>query len=144
TIEEQHELQQLPPWPASENQLPCFEHVCNLGTVDVMDHITKIKAIKTTSAIWDYSPGDDTNCVLDSRLDVIATICTLSIKLQSSEKQPTLWHALPTIENLLTAWEDKLEQAIYALYHTAICNGLAKIIKYYTWFDLKPVYILAL
>ncbi|KAG6817173.1 hypothetical protein H0H87_011872 [Tephrocybe sp. NHM501043] len=262
TIEEQHELRQLPPWPASENQLPCLEHICNLGTIDVMDHITKIKAIKTTSAIWDYSPGDNANCVLDGHLDVITMICTLSIKLQSSgqqiqyfeslqiecgiakplklilrnnmqwgsvfkmlertsllqavcrplantkqainlfvvqadqlygpikmqqvdghvtkkipwtdfalnnvdwgqvkdakailadanqvlhyfsaEKQLTLWHVLPTIENLLTAWEDKLEQAIYALYHAAICDGLAKIIKYYTWFDLKLVYILAL
>ncbi|KAG6898866.1 hypothetical protein DXG01_001917, partial [Tephrocybe rancida] len=62
----------------------------------------------------------------------------------SAEKQPTLWHALPAIENLLTAWEDKLEQAIYALYHATIRDGLAKIIKYYTRFDHKPVYILAL
>ncbi|KAG6903985.1 hypothetical protein DXG01_013536 [Tephrocybe rancida] len=94
TIEEQHVLRQLPPWPASENQLPCLEHVCNLGNVDVMDHITKIKAIETTSAIWDYSPGDEANHVLGGRIDVIATICTLSIKLQSSGQRIQYFESL--------------------------------------------------
>ncbi|KAG6905528.1 hypothetical protein DXG01_002232 [Tephrocybe rancida] len=79
-IKEQHTLRQLPQWPADENQLPCLEHVSNLATVDVMDHVMKIKAIDTTSAIWDYSPGDNTNCVLNSLIDVIAMIRTLSIK----------------------------------------------------------------
>ncbi|KAG6904650.1 hypothetical protein DXG01_008378, partial [Tephrocybe rancida] len=228
---------ELPPWPASENQLPCLEHVTNLATVDVMGHITKIKAIDTTSAIWDYSPGDDVNRVLDGCIDVIATIRTLAIKLEcgfqttlkltlhnntrwgsafnmleralklrsainlfvvhadqlygpittqqtnghitkkipwtdfslndadwalvedakamladsncvlhyfSSEKQPTLWRALPALENLQTEWEDKLFKHRWALFHAAIRAGLAKLIKYYTKFDHKPVYILAL
>ncbi|KAG6913519.1 hypothetical protein DXG01_006208 [Tephrocybe rancida] len=46
----------------------------------MMGHITKIKAIDTTSAIWDYSLGDLNNCVLNWHIDVIATIRTLSIK----------------------------------------------------------------
>ncbi|KAG6905223.1 hypothetical protein DXG01_004110 [Tephrocybe rancida] len=42
------------------------------------------------------------------------------------------------------AWEDKLQKALYALYHAALRAGLVKLIKYYTHFDRKPVYILAL
>ncbi|KAG6904864.1 hypothetical protein DXG01_006651, partial [Tephrocybe rancida] len=232
-----HALQKLPCWSTSKNQLPCLEHVCNIASVDVMGHITKIKAIDTTSAIWDYSPGDHENRVLNGWLDVITTIQTLSIKLQSSgqciqyfkglqvecgmenplkltlhnntrwgsafsmlervltlraainlfvvqadqlygpittqqtngrvtrkipctdfalnnadwkrveeaktiiadlnrvlhyfsaEKQPTLYCAIPAIENLQTAWEDKLDKHIYALYHDTIRDGLAKLLK---------------
>ncbi|KAG6914572.1 hypothetical protein DXG01_016564 [Tephrocybe rancida] len=186
-----------------ENQLPCLEHVCNLANINVMGHITKIKAIDTTSTIWDYSPSDLNNRVLDGRIDVIATIRTLSIKAInlfvvqadqlygpimtqhingritkkipwtdfslnnanwehvkdamdiladsnrvlhyfSAEKQPTLCCALPTLENLQLAWEDKFKKLRYSLYHAAIRDGLAKLIKYYTQFDEKPVYILAL
>ncbi|KAG6913746.1 hypothetical protein DXG01_004555 [Tephrocybe rancida] len=182
------------------SKLPCLEHVTNLMTVDVMGHIMKIKAIDTTSAIWDYSLGDNVNCVLDGQIDVITTIRTLAIKLQSSgqhiqyfeslqlecgyqttlkltlhnntqwgsafimlecalklqsdsncvlhyfssEKQPTLWRALPALESLQTEWEDKLFKHQWALFHAAIHAGLAKLIKYYMKFDHKPVYILAL
>ncbi|KAG6913654.1 hypothetical protein DXG01_005302, partial [Tephrocybe rancida] len=48
------------------------------------------------------------------------------------------------LENLQSAWEDKLVNALYALYHAAIRDGLEKLIKYYTRFDCKPVYILTL
>ena len=50
-----------------------------------------------------------------------------------------LWRALPVIENLQTAWEAK-----YAMYHDAINDGLEKLKKYYSHFDQKPIYILAL
>ncbi|GLB43837.1 hypothetical protein LshimejAT787_1500210 [Lyophyllum shimeji] len=43
----------------------------------------------------------------------------------SSERKPTLWRALPAVEDLLTKWD-------------------AKIIKYYNKCDAKPAYILAL
>ena len=62
----------------------------------------------------------------------------------SAEKRPTLWRALPVIENLQTAWEAKCNSLKYALYHDAINNGLDKLNKYYSRFDQKPCFILAL
>ncbi|KAF8057816.1 hypothetical protein FPV67DRAFT_1400203, partial [Lyophyllum atratum] len=57
TVESQHEARKLPVWSAAKNQLGCLEHVVNLANVDVMDHITKLAAIETTSAIWEYDPS---------------------------------------------------------------------------------------
>jgi len=62
----------------------------------------------------------------------------------SAEKRPTLWQALPAIKELQTAWEAKHDNPRYATYRTAINNGLAKLNKYYSRFDEKPAYILAL
>jgi hypothetical protein len=62
----------------------------------------------------------------------------------SAEKRPTLWRALPAIEELQTAWEAKRDNPRYATYHDAINDGLAKLNKYYSRFDEKPAYILAL
>ncbi|KAG1735306.1 uncharacterized protein EDB91DRAFT_1056392, partial [Suillus paluster] len=62
----------------------------------------------------------------------------------SSEQQPTLWNAIPAMEEPQTAWESKSENLWFALYKEAIQQGLAKIGKYYSKFDDKPVYILAL
>ncbi|KAF8075323.1 hypothetical protein FPV67DRAFT_1408806 [Lyophyllum atratum] len=62
----------------------------------------------------------------------------------SSESQPTLWRALPAIEELLTKWEARMNDPKYALYQYAISDGRNKILKYYNKFDAKPVYILAL
>jgi hypothetical protein len=59
--------------------LRCLEHVINLANVDIMSHITKLAAIETTSAIWEYNPSEPGHCVLGGGLDVIATICTLAI-----------------------------------------------------------------
>jgi hypothetical protein len=42
------------------------------------------------------------------------------------------------------AWEAKHDNPHFAVYQTAINNGLAKLNKYYSRFDEKPVYILAL
>jgi hypothetical protein len=217
-----------------------------------MGHITKIAAVETTAAIWEYDPELPGNRVLGGSLDVIAAIRTLAVKIQcsgqrieyfkklqiesgvttalsiplhsnvrwgsaynmlarayrlrqsiklfiaaadelygpitvlrrdgqvvkkipwsafrisemdwtrvldatsiledsnriqqyfSSERQPTLWRALPAIEELQTAWELKRDDPHYALYKDAINNGLAKLNKYYSRFDEKPAYVLAL
>jgi hypothetical protein len=51
---------------------------------------------------------------------------------------------LPVIEELQTAWEAKLNNPKYALYHNAISDGLEKLKKYYSHFDQKPSFILML
>jgi hypothetical protein len=217
-----------------------------------MGHITKIAALETTTAIWEYDPDPPGNRVLGGSLDVIAAIRTLAVKIQcsgqrieyfeklqiesgittpfviplhsnvrwgsaynmldrayrvrqaiklfiaaadelygpitvirrdgrvfkkipwsafkiadadwarvlhvksiledsnriqqhfSSEREPTLWRALPAIEELQTAWEAKRDDPQYALYKDAINDGLSKLNKYYSRFDEKPSYILAL
>jgi hypothetical protein len=57
--------------------------VVNLGTVDVMSHITKIAAVENATAIWEYDPTRDDNRVLGGSLDIIAAIRTLAIKVIS-------------------------------------------------------------
>jgi hypothetical protein len=46
-----------------------------------MAHITKIAAVETTTAIWEYDPSLTDNRVLNGSLDVIAAIRTLAIKV---------------------------------------------------------------
>jgi len=46
-----------------------------------MGHITKIAAVENVTAIWEYDPTQADNRVLGGSLDVIATICTLAIKV---------------------------------------------------------------
>ncbi|KAF8987803.1 hypothetical protein BDZ89DRAFT_974977, partial [Hymenopellis radicata] len=65
-------------------------------------------------------------------------------QLFSSQRFPTMYLAIPAIEDLQHAWEKKLENAKFAPYHDAIQAGLDKIGKYYTMFDSKPAYILGL
>ena len=62
----------------------CFEHVVNIANVAVMSRIMRIAAIETTAAIWEYDPSLPDNRVLGGSLDVIASIRTLAIKIQSS------------------------------------------------------------
>jgi hypothetical protein len=62
----------------------------------------------------------------------------------SAEKEPTLWRVLPTIEELQTAWESKRDKPAFSKYREAINDGLDKINKYYSRFDEKPAFILAL
>jgi hypothetical protein len=52
----------------------CLGHVVNLGNIDIMSHITKIAAVETTSAIWEYDPDLPGNRILGGSLDVIAAI----------------------------------------------------------------------
>lgn len=46
-----------------------------------MAHITKIAAVETTTAIWEYDPSLPDNRVLNGSLDVVAAIRTLAIKV---------------------------------------------------------------
>ena len=62
----------------------------------------------------------------------------------SSEKEPTLWRALPALEELQTAWETKRDDQQYALYEDALSSGLQKLKKYYFRLDEKPSFMLAL
>ena len=62
----------------------------------------------------------------------------------SAEKRPTLWRALPAIEELQTSWEAKRDKVCFSTYRTAIDDGLSKLNKYYSWFDEKLAYVLAL
>jgi hypothetical protein len=55
-----------------------------------------------------------------------------------------LYRALPTLEDLQSVWEDKLEDSRFKIYHDALRDGLAKIRKYYCRFDEKPGYIISL
>ena len=57
-------------------------HVVNLGNVDVMAHITKLAVVANATAIWEYDPSREDNCVLGGSLDVIAAIRTLAIKVR--------------------------------------------------------------
>ena len=47
-----------------------------------MSHITKIAAIETTTAIWEYDPLLPDNRVLGGSLDVIAAVRTIAIKVR--------------------------------------------------------------
>ncbi|KAF8173118.1 hypothetical protein BJ912DRAFT_859590, partial [Pholiota molesta] len=62
----------------------------------------------------------------------------------SSEKQPTLWRALPALEELQSAWEKKRDSPRYSLYKDALGDGLEKLRKYYSRLDDKPCFTLAL
>ena len=62
----------------------------------------------------------------------------------SLEQLSTLWRALPTLEELQTAWEAKQDSNKFTLYKDAINDGLGKLQKYYSRIDSKPAFILAL
>ena len=67
---------------SSDHQNSCLGHVLNLAEVDVMTHITKIAAVETSTAIWEYDPSLPDNRVLNGSLDVIAAIRTIAIKVR--------------------------------------------------------------
>jgi hypothetical protein len=46
-----------------------------------MAHITKITAVETATAIWEFDPKLPANRVLSGSLDVIAAVRTLAIKV---------------------------------------------------------------
>ena len=48
-----------------------------------MSVITKIMAVETTSAIWEYDPMLSGNCVLGNSLDVVTAVRTLAFKVFS-------------------------------------------------------------
>lgn len=55
-----------------------------------------------------------------------------------------LWQALPAIEELQTAWEAKRDNNHFLAYQMAIDDSLKKLKKYYSWFNEKPTYVIAL
>ena len=59
----------------------CLGHIVNLAEVALMAHITKIAAVETSTAIWEYDPTLPDNRVLNGSLDVIAAIWTIAIKV---------------------------------------------------------------
>ena len=84
----------------------------------------------------------DWECVNDMQ-----TIISDANKIQhlfSSDDQLALWHAIPAIEEFQTAWETKHDLDKYVLYKVALNRALKKIAKYYSKFDEKDVYVLAL
>ena len=64
-----------------QHRLPCLSYVINLAIVDVMASITKITNVETTTVIWEFDPTLPNNCILSNSLNVVATICTLAIKV---------------------------------------------------------------
>jgi len=48
-----------------------------------MAHVTRIAAVETATAIWEYDPSLPDNRVLNGSLDVISAIRTLAIKVRS-------------------------------------------------------------
>ncbi|KAF8155661.1 hypothetical protein B0H34DRAFT_850373, partial [Crassisporium funariophilum] len=86
--------------------------------------------------------GEDWTRVVDAR-DILAD----SNRIQqyfSAEKEPTLWRALPALEELQSAWEKKKGDPRYELYKDALADGLKKLGKYYSRLDEKPCFVLAL
>jgi hypothetical protein len=55
-----------------------------------------------------------------------------------------LWRVLPALEELQTAWEEKLDDEGFVRFHPAIRDGLAKVGKYYSKLDKKPVFVMGL
>lgn len=72
----------------------CLAHILNLRIVAVIDKVTSIAAVETTQGIWEYNPNDESNRVLGGNLDVIAAICTLTVKIQASGQQIQYFHQL--------------------------------------------------
>ncbi|KAF8814037.1 hypothetical protein BYT27DRAFT_7026335, partial [Phlegmacium glaucopus] len=70
--------------------------------------------------------------------------CDILGQCFSLEKQPTLWRALPALEELQMAWEKKRDSPRFALYKDALTHGLKKLKKYYSRLDKKPSFVLAL
>jgi len=53
-----------------------------------MDRITRIAAVETANAIWEYDPSLPDNRVLNGSLDVVAAVRTLAIKVRPSFFSP--------------------------------------------------------
>lgn len=62
--------------------ISCLGHVINLAEVAFMSHVTRIAAVETSTAIWEYDPDLPDNRVLHGSLDVIAAVRTLAIKVR--------------------------------------------------------------
>jgi hypothetical protein len=61
-----------------------------------MSIITWLSTIETTMAIWDYDPALPQNRILEGSIDVVATLRTLVIKIQSSGQRIAYFEQLQT------------------------------------------------
>ncbi|KAG6823774.1 hypothetical protein H0H87_000339, partial [Tephrocybe sp. NHM501043] len=61
---------------------------------------------------------EDWACVGNTR-DILADANNIQ-QVFSSDKHPTLWHALPALEQLLSVWEKKKDDPHYTLYIKAL------------------------
>jgi hypothetical protein len=86
--------------------------------------------------------SSDWECVNDTH--IILSDANSIQHLFSYENQPALWCAIPVFEELQTAWEEKRASQNYNLYRDALDYALQKLGKYYSKFDEKKVYVLAL
>ena|SRR6266478_4195523 len=86
--------------------------------------------------------SSDWECVNDTR-SILSDADSIQ-HLFSYENKPTLWRAIPAFEELQTAWEGKRALQKYDLYKDALDRALQKLGKYYSKFDEKNVYVLAL
>lgn len=102
TVEAFHKALELGDWQAAIMQLMCvlisltvstllsspifrcLAHIINLGVTDVMSEITKMAALETATAIWEFDPTNDNNRVLGGELDMVAALRTLSVKVRVS------------------------------------------------------------
>ena len=100
----------------------CLGHVINLGNVDVMGHITQIVAVENATAIWEYDPTWEDNRVLVGSLDVIATICTLTIKIIVVLSPCRLSYNIST-------WIQASGQCIKYFHSTQICCGIPEALE---------------
>ncbi|KZT31394.1 hypothetical protein SISSUDRAFT_967285, partial [Sistotremastrum suecicum HHB10207 ss-3] len=74
-------------WDSDEKRIPCLAHVANLAVVAVMEYVTKVGVAENATLIWEYDPTDPANRVLGGKLDVIAVIRTLTVKIQASSQR---------------------------------------------------------
>lgn len=58
--------------------------------------------------------------------------------------KPTLWSAIPAIENLHTAWSKKWQDPKYDVFHEALDTGLAKLEEYYEKTAESDAHIIAM
>lgn len=61
----------------------CLSHAINLGNVDVMKLVTHIGIAENKQLMWEFDPRVPGNKVLNGKLDVIAAIRTLAVKVRS-------------------------------------------------------------
>jgi hypothetical protein len=96
--------QNIHTFQADQHRLPCLAHVINLAIVAIMSELTKTAAAETAAAVWDFDPTLPGNQVLGDRLDVVAAIRTLTVKIQASDQRICYFNRLQKdcgIENVL-------------------------------------------
>lgn len=78
----------------NKNCLSCLAHILNLTITAVMSILTCIATVETTTAIWEFNPMLAVNHVLGGCLDVVAAICIIAIKIQSTGQHIAYFNCL--------------------------------------------------